>query len=132
LMRMLQRLRGSLRGKVTALVIVTTLAALIVTAIPLVYYSVRDYRQRKLADVRTLAEIVARASVPALVFNDQKEAMRDLELVRNRPGLGEGALYDDDGSLFAYFVRGDSGSDVPISPRKAGEYIQGRYLTIVY
>src|SRR5258705_64531 len=112
-MRPLVLPRRSLRGKVTALVILTTLAALVVTAIPLVIYTLRDYRQRKLADVRTLAEIVARASGPALAFNDQKEAKRDLELLRARPGIEEVALYDDDGSLFASYVRGDSRPGAP-------------------
>ena len=41
-MRLPQFLRRSVRGKVTALVVSTTLAALVVTAIALIYYNVHD------------------------------------------------------------------------------------------
>jgi len=54
--------RRSVRGKVTALVVSTTLAALVVTAVALIYYNVHDYRDAQLAEMRTQAEILGRAS----------------------------------------------------------------------
>jgi len=44
-------LRRSVRNKVTALVVATTLAALVVTAVALAVYNFRDYQQTKLAEI---------------------------------------------------------------------------------
>jgi Tfp pilus assembly protein PilV len=92
-MRLPTFLRRSLRNKVTGLVVATTLAALVMTALALVIYNVRDYRATKLAEMRTQAEIIGRAAAPALSFNDRKEATRDLAMLDARADIEFAALY---------------------------------------
>ena len=131
-MRLPQFLRRSVRGKVTALVVATTLAALVVTAVALIYYTVRDYRETRLADMRTQAEILGRASAPALTFNDPKEATQDLAMLKARPDVEHAALYAADGSLFASYALS---GEVPAIPARAGEpgyEIEGERLVLVY
>jgi two-component system, sensor histidine kinase len=125
-------LRRSVRRKLTALVLTSTLAALAVTAVALGYYAVEDYQKRELADVRTLAEIVGRASGPALAFDDREEASRDLALLSVRNSVEAAALYTADGLLFAYYVRRGDAADVPARPGEPGERIAGNYLTVVH
>ena len=57
-------LRRSIRGKLLAVVLTTTLVALLVTALALLYYNVRDYREMQLADLRSQAEILRSKSTP--------------------------------------------------------------------
>ncbi len=131
-MRIPAALRRSVRHKLTAIMLLTTLAALVVTAIALSLYSVADYRERKLADVRTQAEIVARATAPALVFNDPKEAKRYLELLRARPTYEEAALYAADGTVFAAYNREGDLSGIPPRHGEPGPRVAGGYVTFVY
>ena len=85
-------LRRSVRAKITALVVTTTLAALALSAVALIYYTVRDYRETQLPDVRTQAEILGRASAPALAFNDRKDAMQDIAMLKARPDVEQAAV----------------------------------------
>src|SRR6185503_15157730 len=73
-------IRRSVRGKTAAVVIATTFIALAVNAAALLYYNAVTLRDAQLADVRTLAEIIGRASAPAISFNDSTEATRDLTM----------------------------------------------------
>ncbi|MBC7940974.1 MAG: response regulator [Chitinophagaceae bacterium] len=111
-MRLLNVLRRSLRAKITALVVTTTLCALTLTAVALIFYAVRDYRQTHLADARTQAEVLARASAAALAFKDSKEALQNLGVLRARSDIVQAALYDIDGTVFAAYSRNGT-PDVP-------------------
>ncbi len=131
-MRLPPFLRRSVRGKVTALVVATTLAALVVTAVALIYYNMHDYRETRLAEIRTQAEILGRASVPALAFNDRKEATQDLAILKARPDIEHAVLYAADGTVFASYAR--SGEVPAILARAAdpGYAITGEHLVLVY
>jgi len=124
-------LRRSVRRKVTALVVATTLAALLVTALALVSYNVHDYRQSKLAEMRTQAEIIGRASAPALTFADRKEATRGLAMLEARPDVLQAALYAADGTLFASYARDGDSADIPVRWATLGEWIEQDRLDLV-
>jgi signal transduction histidine kinase len=117
-------LRRSVRAKMTAVVVATTLVALLVNAAALVYYTVRDYRSTQLADVRTQAEILGRASAAALAFNDRTDAQRDLSTLQARPDIEAAALYRPDGTLFASYLR-SAGEAVPARAEAPGYRIAG-------
>jgi signal transduction histidine kinase len=125
-------LRRSVRRKVTALVVATTVAALIVTALLLVSYNVRDYRRTKVSEMKTQAEILGRASAPALAFGDHKEAARDLAMLEARPDVERAALYSPDGALFAAWARNGDVSAVAATVEDPGTRIEGDRLRLVY
>jgi signal transduction histidine kinase/ActR/RegA family two-component response regulator len=129
--RLPQFLRRSVRGKVTALVVATTLAALVVTAVALIYYNMHDYRETRLAEIRTQAEILGRASVPALAFNDRKEATQDLAILKARPDVAHAALYAADGSVFASYARSGEAPAIPARAAEPGYRISGERLLLV-
>jgi signal transduction histidine kinase len=131
-MRLPTFLRRSLRNKVTGLVVATTLAALVMTALALVIYNVRDYRATKLAEMRTQAEIIGRAAAPALSFNDRKEATRDLAMLDARADIEFAALYAVDGALYASYARSGEASPIPQSAGPMQTTIEGDQLTYVY
>ena len=120
-MRLPGFIRRSVRGKTAAVVIATTFIALAVNAAALLYYNAVTLRDSQLADVRTLAEIIGRASAPAISFNDSDEASRDLTMLRARADIEAVALYTLDGRLFASYTRDADGR----VPARAGDTGQG-------
>jgi two-component system, sensor histidine kinase len=111
---MLAGITRSLRGKVMLVVLATTLCALLFTAIALAVYEVATYDDALVRDLRTQAEILARASEAALSFNDPKAASENLSSLRLRPQVRTAAIYAADGSLFATYPA--EGATVPPRP----------------
>jgi signal transduction histidine kinase len=122
----------SVRRKLTAIVVATTLAALVVTAVALIAYNLSDYRERTLADVRTQAEIVGRAAAPAIAFNDPQEAAKDLAMLDAREDVVQAALYTKDGRLFASFADNGDTSTIPAWASGVTPGIDGERLTLFY
>ena len=131
-MKLPRFVRRSLRRKVTALVVSTTLLTLTVIAIVLLYASVTRYRAATIADLQTQAEIVGRASAPALDFNDPLEAERDLAMLAAREDVLRATLYAADGSVFAKYAREGEIAPVPAKTRAPGFEIKGNRLTLAY
>ena len=108
----------SLRRKLMALVVATTVSALVFSAIGLVMYDLRSYEQQSSADLASQAEVLARAAAPALSFNDQRTAEKDLSVMQVRPRVLAAALYTRDGRLFATYTK--PGQAVPPFPSAPG------------
>ncbi len=121
----------SIRGKLMLAVIATTFIALFITAVVLVIYDLRTYRQTWVNDLEAQAEILGRASGAALDFNDPEAAAQNLELLRVRPRIAAGALYDADGTLFAAYA-GDSIAEAgfPEHPEPDGYRIAGNRIIL--
>ena len=86
----------------------------------------------QLAEMRTQAEILGRASAPALAFNDRKEAAQDLAMLKARADVLHAALYAADGSLFAAYARSGEAPAIPPRAGEPGHRIEGERLTVVY
>jgi signal transduction histidine kinase len=127
---MLASLTRTLRGKLMLVVFASTFASLLFAAIALAIYEVRHYDDALIADLETQAEILARASEAALQFNDAPVANENLALLRLRPQMRAGALYNAEGRLFASHVQG--GGRVPQSPGAAGHRVQGDELVLFH
>jgi signal transduction histidine kinase/CheY-like chemotaxis protein len=93
----------SIRGKLLAVIIGTAFSALMVAAAGLMAYDLRAYRQARIDDLSTLADVLAAASGPALAFKDAREAGNNLALLRVRPSIVAGAIYDAGGKLYASY-----------------------------
>ena len=117
---MLRRFRRSVRFKLLALMLATTLVALVVAVAALVVYDTSDYYDRVVADLTTQADILGRSSVPALAFDDRAAAQGNLGLLRARPSIREAAIYDESGILFAAYVAESREPSVPTSPSRIG------------
>ena len=87
------------------LVLATTIVALGLSAAALVIYDLGDYERQWTNDLNLQAEILARASGPALQFNDPQAATNDLRLIRVRPRVLEVVLYNNQGEPFASYLQ---------------------------
>ncbi|HET9252484.1 MAG TPA: ATP-binding protein, partial [Candidatus Eisenbacteria bacterium] len=127
---MFRFVRHSIRRKLMLVVIVTTLAALLFTAIVLVAYDVRTYQRSWVNDLATQAEILGRAAAPALAFDDPMSAYHYLSLLRARPQIEAAAIYKADGTLFATYRREEGAQDFPTEIRPDGHRIVNNQLVL--
>jgi signal transduction histidine kinase/CheY-like chemotaxis protein len=128
---MLSALKHSIRHKLMLVVMATTFAALLITAIGLVYYDLRTYQQAWVDDLVTQADILGLASAPALAFHDPKAATQNLELLKVRPKILAAAIYSADGRLFASYEReGTASHSIPGAPGQHGHRVEGNHLVL--
>ena len=122
------RLR-SIRQKLVALVMATTLAALLVSIGSVVIYNLLNYHNTLLADMATQAELIGHMSSPALSFDDARLARENLALLRLRPSVRAGAIYNSSGALLASYSAAGAAARFP-APEGAGVRVDGDELLL--
>jgi signal transduction histidine kinase/ActR/RegA family two-component response regulator len=112
--------RRSLPQKLLGVVMLVTLVALLVSLITIIAYDLRTYHQSLTADMTTQAELLGHMSAPALTFDDPRLAKENLALLRLRPKVNAGAIYNARGQLFAAYVAPGMGVSAPRTPGAEG------------
>jgi signal transduction histidine kinase len=118
----------SISAKLLVVVLATTIAALLVTAAAMVVYDVRTYERAAMRDLITQADILGRASTPALTFDDPRAASETLELLKAEPDIVSAAIYTPRGAAFATYPPGTHA--VPALPEPDGARVEGRELVV--
>ncbi len=129
---MLQSINRSVRRKLMLVMLVTTFTALLVAAIALVTYELRTYERSWAADLITQADILARASAPALSFDDPRAAAENLALLKVRPQIRAAAIYAPNGKLFATYSAGTPPAQFPPLPGIEGYRIEGDEIVLFH
>ncbi len=97
----------------------------------MVIYDQRIYQQTWVNDLTTQAEILGRASAPALSFDDPKSANENLALLSVRPKVSAAAIYNARGKPFAAYRRADaSNREFPRLPEADGSRINAGELEL--
>jgi PAS domain S-box-containing protein len=123
----------SVRQKLFTVVLLTSLSALLVTAVSMAIFDLRNYRVSWENDLRTQAELLGRASIPALQFDDPLLAQNNLALLSVRPVITAAALYSAKGSLYASYVRkGAEEQRIPSLPEADGIRLDGENIVIFH
>jgi PAS domain S-box-containing protein len=107
---------SSLRGKLTVVILATTTIALLTMTVALLHRDLREYRRTLATDLTTEAEIIALLTAPAMEFDDQKVAERNLSALSVKPAVMNAALYAVDGSLYASYSRAGATPPPPRVP----------------
>ena len=124
------RVRRSVRGKLLAVVLLTTAIALVVAGIAMLTHDLDVYRQSWASDLGTEASILALSTAPALAFDDHTAAQRNLAALQARASVQVAALYTTKGELYADYVRAGEApppSHLPVSTdatRISGERVE--------
>ncbi len=129
---MLKAINSSVRRKLMVVVLVTTFTALLVAAIALVTYELRTYEKSWASDLTTQADILARASAPALSFDDARAARENLALLKVRPQILSAAIYSANGKLFATYVEAGVDAGFPPLPGLDGYRIEGDRIALFH
>ncbi len=101
----LGRARRSVRGKLMSVIFVTTATALVLAGIAMMLGDLTVYRHDRDNEIRGEAQIIALATAPALAFEDNKLATRNLGALRANTAVLAAGLYQANGSLYADYVR---------------------------
>jgi PAS domain S-box-containing protein len=104
--------RRSIRYKLSLAILLTTMTALLVSGISIIFYDLGDYRERTFEDLRTQADLIGQASAAALQFEDPAVAEQTLALLRLRPQIRAAAIYTPDGGQFARYLSLDTPSSL--------------------
>jgi len=108
----------SIRNKLSLIVLVTSFAALFITIVALAIYDLQRYRNLLTKDLSTQAELIGRASIPALQFDDAKLARANLLLLEVRPNILSASLYNASGMLISSYISAEAAQFVPAVDRE--------------
>ncbi|MDZ5460494.1 hybrid sensor histidine kinase/response regulator [Azohydromonas lata] len=122
--------RPTLRRKLLAVMLLTTLVAVVVALGAMIGYDLRAYHQGWVDDVTAQAELVGSASTAALSFDDERVATENLALLRLQPKVRAAALYTAQGQLFASYGADNAPPRVPDRPEADGERVDGGELLV--
>ena len=129
---MLRSIHRSIRRKLMLVILVTTTVSLLVAAIALVTYELRTYERSWSSDLLTQADILARASAPALAFDDPRAARDTLALLKVRPQIVAAAIYSANGKVFATYAPGERPPPLPALPGADGYQVTGDEIALFH
>ena len=123
---------ASIRQKLTRIIMVTSSVALLLASALFMGNSVLTARRGMVNDLSDLAKVVGANCIAPLQFDDPKAAGDTLSSLRSRPSITHAGLYDQDGHLFAQYVRPDSDGAAPLdaAPPVARARFAAGHLTL--
>jgi signal transduction histidine kinase len=108
---------GSLQRKLLAVMLATTMVALVVALGAMIASDVRANARGCTTDVTAQAELIGRTTAPALEFGDARMATENLALLRFQPKILAAAIYGTRGETFAtYTAAGAAAAGFPRLP----------------
>jgi len=120
----------SIRLKMMIVALGTCVAALTFAGVVLVAYDVRSHQTSWARDLLIQAEMIGRASAPAIVFGDTLTAHQSLGMLTIRPEIEAGAVYTRRGLVFARYQRDATHADFPTPLESDGYRYDGDRLTV--
>lgn len=114
-----------LRNKLFAVILLTTLAALLFAIVAMGAYDLLSYHRSWVSDVTAQAQLVGRSSATALSFDDAHAAQENLAILRFQPKVRTAAIYNARGYLFARYPAGAADREFPTLPGTDGTSIEG-------
>jgi PAS domain S-box-containing protein len=120
----------SIRTKVVIVIMVTSVAALLVTVAAFMLYDFITYRDTLVRNLSTSAAIIANNSTAALTFQDEETSQQILAALKEDPTVAVAALYDTTGSIFARYPAREPISSFPVVPGKPGHQTENGHLII--
>ncbi len=119
----------SIRGKLTAIVMVTTVVALMLSSAALVIYDQVTFQDKMVQDLSLVAEGIGINATAALDFGDQEGAKQVLSALRAYPRIEAAAIFDAENALFAEYRRGES-AEVGTPQVEVGHAFLGDHLHV--
>jgi len=108
-----------IRRKLMLIALLTTAGTLLIAGAALILFNVLRFKEEMVADLTSLADVVARNSTAVLSFGDPGSAADTLRSLSARKPIVAAALYDKNGKLFARYRQGAE-VKFPARPGNAG------------
>jgi PAS domain S-box-containing protein len=121
----------SLKRKTTAVMMLTTMAVLLLTAVAFTVYDLVTYRQNRVQSLSATAAIVADHSSAALASGDKKDGRDTLASLRADRRILAAALYDGQGRLFVSYPVLVPAGTFPPAPGNDGWRSEGGQVILI-
>ncbi|HKI13027.1 MAG TPA: PAS domain S-box protein [Candidatus Acidoferrum sp.] len=123
----------SLSRRLVLLTMVSSSVGLVFALFMGVAYNEHLFRQHKVEELQSAADLVGTNSAAALVFDDSVEGARLLLALQTRKHIRRGVLFAPDGSVFAEYKRADcgTGASAELAGRREGVYWDAACLALV-
>jgi signal transduction histidine kinase/CheY-like chemotaxis protein len=124
----------SIKRKLTLITMLTSSAALILSALSFLVYDLVSFRHLLIQDLMTQAEIIGYNSAGAMEFRDVPAATATLSALTAKEGVVAAGLYGRDGKIFAQYSRNNRviPSRLPADPQDKGYRFEGEYLQVFH
>jgi diguanylate cyclase (GGDEF)-like protein/PAS domain S-box-containing protein len=121
----------SIKRKMTAVIMLTSSAALLLACAAFVAYDLLAFRRVMTQELQVLAQVVGNRSTASLAFDDPGSAGEALAALAARRSILMACIYDKAGRPFACYTRPDArGLEVPPAPVGEGPRIEGGRLHV--
>ncbi|MBI2214375.1 MAG: response regulator [Acidobacteria bacterium] len=120
--------RRSIRGKIAAIIMLTTTLAVVVGLTATLIYEIRALRRGMVESTKAIARITGEQCVAGLAFDDNEETLRTLEKLSAVSEIEAAWVFDASGNEFATWQRGKP-IDAPKIAEGHAELI-GTYLQL--
>ena len=117
-----------IRRKVTAVIMLTSIIALLLTTAAFMVYDGISYRQEMVHQLSITSSIIAENSSGVLAFPSEPEAEAILARVRADKHIVAAALYGEKGDLFVRYPTNLPVSAFPVRPGKLGHQFEDGHL----
>src|SRR6202158_266420 len=107
-----------IKRKLTALFLLTSGVAVLVTCAAYFAAEFLTFRQSTLGQLSTLGEVVAANSTAAMAFSNERDAGEVLAALKAQPHIIAAGLYDREGKLFSRYPASLSVGVFPAAPER--------------
>jgi two-component system, sensor histidine kinase and response regulator len=123
----------SLRGKLTAIIMLTCSVAVLSACTVFAVYDVTTFRRSLANDLGTVAKITGSNMTAALSFGDSKAANEILNSLSIQTHIVQACVYEHDGTILAQYSRGGSKqSFTPPAPLRDQTLIVSGYMLVFH
>src|ERR1700676_3222433 len=109
---------SSIQRKLTAIILSTTLLALILACLGFAIYERASFRAAMTSELLALADTLGANTAASLTFNDRKSARDMLGALQAERHIIAACLYDSQGTIFAEYRRPDIGGNFRMPARR--------------
>lgn len=129
---MIKRLQNlPLHRKLTAIVVVTTVAAIFMSAIATVAYEIYTFRDFMTSELETTADVIGTTGTAALRFNVPRDAEATLASLRAKSHVSSACYFTPEGELFAAYIAEGYQPSMPSMPLREGiEYTDNELIAV--
>ncbi|MGZ5493426.1 MAG: ATP-binding protein [Thermoanaerobaculia bacterium] len=121
--------KHSIRGKLTAIIMLTATCALLLASIGYVIGELSARRSRQASDLTILADVIGYNASASLLFGDRESANEVLQSLRAKPSITAACIYTKEGKVFAVYG-GLKAADIPAA--KSERVVFGSRKTEVF
>ena len=124
----------SIKRKLTLITMLTSSAALVLSALSFLIYDLVSFRHLLIQDLRTQAEIIGYNSAGAMEFKDVTSATATLTALTAKEDIVAAVLYRMDGKEFAHYSRDNDAFPrvLPALSQDQGYRFDGGYLQVFH